>query len=79
MALLHARGVTVIPYVDNLLMKALSRDDLFSLSITLDTLERFSRDCQTWKVIPCTIPIDGITGDNLQYQDCQDPPSTGQD
>lgn len=42
MALLRARGIAVIPYLDDLLVKAPSKADcLSSLSISLDTLSRF--------------------------------------
>ncbi|XP_069820999.1 uncharacterized protein [Dendropsophus ebraccatus] len=42
MALLRARGVSVTPYLDDILVKAPSRDqNLESLHITLDTLSRF--------------------------------------
>lgn len=42
MALLRARGIVIIPYLDDLLVKASSRADcLLSLRISLDTLSRF--------------------------------------
>lgn len=63
----------MIPYFDNLLVKAHSRED--NLLRHAGLLGVVQLDYQPRKIISSAIPTNGISGDSLKYQDCQSPPS----